>query len=75
LRKILGQKRDRKYEEDGGKIHEVLHNLHSLPHIIMIKSIRMKRARHVARMEKKINAYRILVGNSEMKNHLWSSYE
>jgi hypothetical protein len=53
------------------KLHnEELHNLYSSPSIIrMIKSRRMRWARHVARMEKK-NAYRILVGMPEEKRPL-----
>jgi hypothetical protein len=36
----------------------------------MIKSRRMRRAGHIARMEEKRNAYRILVGNPEGKRPL-----
>jgi hypothetical protein len=36
----------------------------------MIKSRRMKRARHVAQMAEKRNAYRILVGKPEGKRPL-----
>jgi hypothetical protein len=68
LRRIFGPKRD---EVTGGwrKTHnEELHNLYSSPSIIrMIKSRRMKCARHVARIGEKRNAYRILVGNPEEK--------
>jgi hypothetical protein len=51
------------------KLHnEELHNLYSSPSIIrMIKSRRMIWAGHVAQMEKKRNAYRILVGEPEGK--------
>jgi hypothetical protein len=35
----------------------------------MIKSRRMRWAGHVARMGEKRNAYRILVGNPEEKDH------
>jgi hypothetical protein len=49
--------------------YEELHNLYSPPNIIrMIKSRRMRWAGHVARMGKKRNAYRILVGNPEGKS-------
>jgi hypothetical protein len=62
LRRIYGPKRD---EVIGGwrKLHnEELHNLYSSPSIIrMIKSKRMKWVGHLARMEEKRNAYRILV--------------
>jgi hypothetical protein len=64
LRRIFGPKWD---EETGGwrKLHnEELHNLYYSPRIIRInKSRRMRWAGHVARMGKKRNAYRILVGN------------
>jgi hypothetical protein len=66
LRRIFGTKRD---EMVGGwrKLHnEELHNLYTPPNIIrVIKSRRMRWAAHVARMEEKRNAYRILVGNPE----------
>jgi hypothetical protein len=49
------------------KLHnEKLHNLYYSPRIIrIIKSRKMRWARHVARMGEKRNAYRILVGTSE----------
>jgi hypothetical protein len=51
--------------------NEELHNLYSSSSIIrMIKSIRMRWAGHVARMGEKSNAYRILVGKSEVKRPL-----
>jgi hypothetical protein len=47
-----------------------LHNLYSSPSMIrIIKSRRMRRARHVARMGEKRNACRILVGKPEGKDH------
>jgi hypothetical protein len=54
------------------KLHnEVLHSLYSSPSIIrMIKPRRMRWAGHVARMEEKRNAYRILVGKPEGKRPL-----
>jgi hypothetical protein len=65
LRRIFGPKRD---EVTGGwrKLHnEELHKLYTSPRIIrMIKSKRMRWARHLARMGKR-NAYRTLVGKSE----------
>jgi hypothetical protein len=71
LRRIFGPKRD---EVTGGwrKLHnEELHNLHSSPSIIrLIKSRRLRWAGHVARMGKKRNAYRILVGKPEGKRPL-----
>jgi hypothetical protein len=54
------------------KLHnEELHNLYSSPNLIrMIKSRRMRLARHVAQMGEKRNAYRILVGKPEGKRQL-----
>jgi hypothetical protein len=58
LRRIFGRKKD---EVRGGwrKLHnEELHGLYSSPSIIrIIKSRRMRRAGHVARMGEKRNAY------------------
>jgi hypothetical protein len=66
LRRIFGPKRD---EVTGvwRKLHnEKLHNLYSSPSIIrIIKSRRMRWTGHIARMGKKRNAYRILVGKPE----------
>jgi hypothetical protein len=49
------------------KLHnEELRDLYSSPSIIrIIKSRRMRRAGHVARMGEKRNAYRLLVGKPE----------
>jgi hypothetical protein len=54
------------------KLHnEELRNLYSSPSIIrMIKSRRMRRAGHVARMGEKRNAYRLLVGKPKGKRPL-----
>jgi hypothetical protein len=72
LRRIFGPKRDevtgewRKFYE----YNEELHDLYSSPSIIrIIKSRRMKWVRDVARMGEKRNAYRLLVGKPERKNH------
>jgi hypothetical protein len=71
LRKIFGPKRD---EVIGGwrKLHnEELHNLYCSQSVMrMIKSRRMRRAGHLARMGEKGNAYRILVGKPEGKRPL-----
>jgi hypothetical protein len=74
LRGIFGPKRD-KVKGGWRKLHNVeLHNLYSSPSIIrMVKSRRMRCAGHIARMEKKINAYRILVGKPEGKRPLGRS--
>jgi hypothetical protein len=54
------------------KLHnEELHSLYSSPNIIrIINSRRVRWAGHVARMGKKRNAYRILVGKPEGKRQL-----
>jgi hypothetical protein len=71
LRKIFGPKGD---EVIGGwrKLHnEELYNMYFSPSIIrIIKSGRMRWAGHVARMEEKRTAYRILVGKPEGKRPL-----
>jgi hypothetical protein len=71
LRRIFGPKRD---EVTGGwrKLHnEELRDLYSSPSIIrIIKSRSMRWAGHVARMRKKRNAYRLLVGKPEGKRPL-----
>jgi hypothetical protein len=49
---------------------EELHNLYSSPSIIrMIKSRKKRWAGHVARMRETKNAYRILVGNPNERDH------
>jgi hypothetical protein len=54
------------------KLHnEELHNLYSSPSVIrIIKSRRMRWARHVARMGEKRNMYRLLVREPEGKRPL-----
>jgi hypothetical protein len=50
------------------KLHnEELHNLYSSPRIIRMIKSRMSWAGHIARMGKKTNAYRLLVGKPEGK--------
>jgi hypothetical protein len=70
LRRTFGLKRN---EVKGGwrNVHnEDLHNLYYSPSTIrMIKLGRMRWAGHVAQMGVKRNAYRILVGKPEGKNH------
>jgi hypothetical protein len=70
VRKIFGPKRD-EVIGDWRKLHnEELHNLYSSPSIIrIIKSRRMRWARHVARMGEKRNAFRILVGKPKERDH------
>jgi hypothetical protein len=56
---------------DWRKLHsQELHKFYSSPNILkMIKSRRMRWARHVARMGAKKNAYRLLLRNPERNNH------
>jgi hypothetical protein len=76
LRRIFGLKRD---EVTGGwsKLYnEELRDLYSSPSIIrIIKSRRIRWAGHVARMQEKRNACRLLVGMPEGKRllgrHRW----
>jgi hypothetical protein len=71
LRRLFGLRRD---EVTGGRRKprkKELHNLYSSPSIIrIIKSRRMRWAGHVARMGKKRNVYRLLVGKPEGKRPL-----
>jgi hypothetical protein len=70
LRRIFGTKRD-EVTGEWRKLHnEGLYDLYSLPSIIrIIKSRRMRWAGHVARMGEKRNAYRLLVGKPEERDH------
>jgi hypothetical protein len=67
--RIFGPKR----EEDGSgrKLHnDELHSLYSSPNIVrVIKSRRMRWAKHVARIEEGRGVYRVLAGRPECKNH------
>jgi hypothetical protein len=71
LRRIFGPRRG---EVKGGrrKLHnEELRDLYFSPSIIILmKSRRMRWAGHVARMEEKRNAYRLLVGKPDRKRPL-----
>jgi hypothetical protein len=66
-----GPKRD-EVAGEWRKLHnEQLHDLYSSPSIIrIIRSLRMRWARHVARMGPKRNVYRLLVGKPEGKRLL-----
>jgi hypothetical protein len=71
LRRIFGPKRDEMTGEWRKLHNEELRDLYSSPSIIrIIKSRRMRWAGHVARMGKKRNAYRLLVGKPEGKGPL-----
>jgi len=69
--RVFGPKRD---EETGewGKLHnEELSDLYSLPDIVrVVKSRRMRWARHVARMGEGRGVHRVLVGKPERKRPL-----
>jgi hypothetical protein len=66
LRRIFGPKRNEVTGEWRELHNKELHDLYCSPSIIrMIKSRRMRWARHVARMGEKRNAYRLLVGKPE----------
>jgi hypothetical protein len=70
LRRIFGLKRDKVTGEWRTFHNEELCDLYSSPSIIrIIKSRRMRWAGHVARMGKKRNAYRLLMGKPEGKRH------
>ena len=55
------------------KLHnEELNDLYSSPNILqVIKSRRMRRAGHVARMEEGRGVHKVLVGKTEGKRPLW----
>jgi hypothetical protein len=66
LRRIFGSKRDEMTGEWRKLHNEELRDFYSSPSIIrIIKSRRMRRAGHVARMREKRNAYRLLVRKPE----------
>jgi hypothetical protein len=69
LRKIFRTKRD-EVTGEWRKVHnEELHDLYSSPSIIRImKSGRMRWAGHVARIDEKMNAYRLLVGSQRERD-------
>jgi len=70
LRRIFGSKRD---EVTGawGKLHnEELNDLYSLHIVRVIKSRKMRWARHVASVGERRGAYRVLVEKPEGKDHL-----
>ena len=71
LRKILGPKEEEVTEDWRHLYNEELYDLYCSPHVIqVIKSRRMRRVGHVACRGEKGNAYRVLVGKHEGKNHL-----
>ena len=68
LRRIFGPERD-EVAGEWRKLHnEELNDLYSSPNIVrVIKSRRMRWARHVARMRKRRGVYRVLMGKPEGK--------
>jgi hypothetical protein len=70
LRKIFGPKREE--DESWRKLHnDELHSLYSSPNIVtVIKSRRMRWAKHVARMGEGRGVYRVFVGWPEGKRPL-----
>jgi hypothetical protein len=70
LRRIFGLKWD-EVTGEWRKLHnKELHDLYSSQSILRtIKSWRMRWVGHIARMGEKRNAYRLLVGKPEGKNH------
>jgi hypothetical protein len=68
LRRIFGPKRD-EVTGEWRKLHnEELHNLYSSAIIIrQVKSRRMRKAGHVARMAEERKLYKVLVGKPEGK--------
>jgi hypothetical protein len=71
LREVFGPKRD-EVSGEWRKLHnEELNDLYSLPNIVrVIKSRRMRRAGHVARMGEDRGVHRVLVGKPEGKRPL-----
>jgi hypothetical protein len=70
LRRILGPKKDE--GKSWRKLHnDELHSMYSSPNIFrVIKSRRMRWARHVARMGRGRGVYMVLVGRPEGKRQL-----
>jgi hypothetical protein len=71
IRRLSEPKRDEVTGEQRKLHNEELHILYSSPHIIrQIKSRRMRRAEHVARMGEEREIYKDLVGKPEGKRPL-----
>jgi len=71
LRRLFGPKRD-EVRKEWRKLHnEELNDLHSSPNNVrVIKSRRMRWAKHAARMGERRGVYRVLVGKPEEKRPL-----
>jgi len=71
LRRIFGPKRDEVTGEWRKLLNEELNDLYCSPNIVrVIKSRRMRWAKHVARMGEERGVYRLLVGRTEGKRPL-----
>jgi len=71
LRRIIGPRKDEVTGEWRRLHNEELNALYSSPNIVrVIKSRRIRRAGHVARMGEERGAYRVLVGKPEGKRPL-----
>jgi hypothetical protein len=71
LRRIFGLKRDGETREWKKLHNEELSDLLSSPDIVrMIKLRSIRWAGHVACMEERSGAYRVMVGKPDRKNHL-----
>jgi len=71
LRRVFGSKRDEVTGECRKLHNEELRDLYSLPNIVrVVKSRRMRWARHVARMGEGRDVHRVLVGKPEGKRPL-----
>ena len=71
LRRIFGPRRDEVTGELRSLHNEELNDLYSSPNIVrVIKSRRMRWARHVARMGEERGMYRVLVGKPEGRRPL-----
>jgi len=71
LRRVFGSKRDEVTAEWRNLHNEELRDLYSLPNIVrVVKSRRMRWARHMARMGEGRGVHRVLVGKPEGKRPL-----
>ena len=70
LRRVFGPKRN-EVKGEWRKLHEELSDLYSLPNIVrVLKSRRMRRVGHVARMGEGRDVHKVLVGKPEGKRPL-----
>jgi len=71
LKRIFGPRKEEVTGEERRQHNEELNDLYSSPNIVrVIKSRRMRLARHVARMGEKRGIYRVLVGKPEGRRPL-----